>query len=230
MRLVPVKLPPLAEAFAEQGEPASQKVELGDLRFRSLLEPGEWSALPVAIRRRFSKRLAGGATAIYVGQIDRMVMSRMGHVLAQALRLIGAPLPLRQQTGVPSVVSVTEDIATGGQIWTRLYAQKHGFPQIIQSSKRFAGPTGLEEYVGYGVCMALQPKATSTALAFESAGFAIRLGALRISLPRFLTPGHVTVTHEEVTPDSFRFTLRLVHPWFGVLIEQSGLFREERAS
>jgi Domain of unknown function (DUF4166) len=202
--------------------------ESTDLRFQALLGPRDWNLLPAAVRRRFSKRLAGGATAIYVGMIDSMNISLPGRMLAQALRLIGAPLPLHQDINVPSIVSVTEDLATGGQIWTRLYARRGGFPQIIQSSKRFTGPTGLEEYVGRGITMALLPRVTPTALAFESAGYSIRFGRLRLAIPRWLTPGHVTVTHEEVTPETFRFTLVLRHPLLGVLLRQSGLFHEEK--
>jgi hypothetical protein len=224
MRRVPAQ--PIASPAAP---PRTQAHELGDLRFRALLPATEWDKLPAAIRRRFSRRFAGGATAVYAGAIDSMNASLMGRFLAQAFRLIGAPLPIHMDTGVPSVVTVTEDMATGGQIWTRLYAQRRGFPQVIQSSKRFSGPTGLEECIGFGITMALKPKATEIALIFESAGYSLRLGGWRIPLPAFLSPGHVTVTHEEVTEDSFRFTLSLIHPLLGLLIEQSGLFREAKA-
>ena len=129
--------------------------ELGDLRFRALLGEADWAALPLPIRRRFSKRLAGGDTAVYTGEVIETQMSRAGWWLAQAARLIGGPLPLSRDAHAPSVVTVTEDVATRGQHWTRLYARRHGFPQVVHSSKRFAGPTGLEEYVGCGVGMAL---------------------------------------------------------------------------
>ena len=123
---------------------------LGDLRFRALLDDEDWNALPEAVRRRFSKRLSGGATAVYVGTITAARMSLPGRLLAEALRVVGAPLPLRRDVGVPSVVTVTEDVATGGQFWTRLYANRTSFPQVIHSAKRFSGPTGLEEYIGFG--------------------------------------------------------------------------------
>jgi hypothetical protein len=129
---------------------------LGDLRFRALLAEADWYELPLPIRRRFSKRLADGETAVYVGEILETHLSRAGWLLAQLLRLIGAPLPTASDSGVPSVVTVTEEMATGGQIWTRLYARRRSFPQVVHSSKRFAGRTGLEEYVGYGVGMALK--------------------------------------------------------------------------
>jgi hypothetical protein len=226
MRRVPARSTP-GQKFPAPRQLSEQP--LGDLRFRSLLSATEWERLPAAIRRRFSKRLAGGATAIYTGAIDSMRASRTGRFLAQAFRLIGAPLPIHMDVGVPSIVSVTEDMATGGQIWTRLYAQRGGFPQIIQSSKRFAGPTGLEEYIGFGITMALKAKATETALIFESAGYSLKLGPWRIPLPAILSPGNVTVTHEEMTEETFRFTLLLAHPLLGLLIAQSGLFHEAKA-
>src|SRR5690349_3700236 len=66
---------------------------LGDLRFRALLSEPDWATLPPAIRRRFSRRLAGGATVVYAGIVVATRMSRAGWWLARAVRPIGAPLP-----------------------------------------------------------------------------------------------------------------------------------------
>jgi hypothetical protein len=199
---------------------------LGDVRFRALLSEGDWARLPPATRRRFSKRLADGNTAIYVGEVVEVAFSRLGWWLAQMARLLGGPLPTGTETGVPSIVTVTEDAATAGQIWTRIYARRHGFPQVIHSSKRFAGPTGLEEYVGHGVGMALRVVADGNALRFRSAGYFLQVGRVRLRLPAFLTPGALTVTHTDLDSGAFRFTLEIVHSRFGTLIYQSAIFRE----
>src|SRR5262245_5649821 len=84
---------------------------LGDLRFRALISDHDWAALPPAIRRRFSRRLAAGATIVYAGTVVETRMSRAGWWLAQGLRPIGAPLPISRDGNVPSVVAVTEDMA-----------------------------------------------------------------------------------------------------------------------
>jgi hypothetical protein len=199
---------------------------LGDLRFRALLSEQDWAALPPAIRRRFSHRLADGATIVYAGTVVETRMSRAGWWLAQAVRPIGAPLPVSCDSDVPSVVAVTEDMAGGGQVWTRLYARRAGFPQIIHSAKRFAGPTGLEEHVGFGVGMALTVHAVDAALIFRSAGYFLQVFGRRIALPRWLSPGALTVTHGELSDGWFSFTLELVHPRFGTLIRQTAVFRE----
>ena len=156
----------------------------------------------------------------------RSDFSRIGWWLAQLARLIGGPLPTGRETGVPMIVTVTEDAASGGQIWTRICARKRGFPQVIHSSKRFAGPTGLEEYVGFGVSMALRIAVEREALVFRSVGYSLQLGPLRLPLPRWLTPGDLTVTHSDLGGGAFRFTLEIVHPRFGRLIRQSAVFRE----
>jgi Domain of unknown function (DUF4166) len=199
---------------------------LGDLRFRSLLSAEEWASLPPAIRRRFSKRLSGGHTIVYAGEVLETWMSRAGWCLAQAARLIGAPLPTTRSIHVPSVVTVTEDMTTGGQIWTRLYARRNGFPQVIHSSKRFAGPTGLEEHVGYGLGMSLTVHVRDEALIFRSDRYFLQLFGRRIALPAWMTPGALSVTHAEVADGKFSFTLQVVHPRLGLLIRQMAIFHE----
>ena len=200
--------------------------ELGDPRFRALLPADAWAALPLAVRRRFSKRLAGGNTVVYVGEVVETMMSRAGWWLAQAARLIGAPLPTARYAGVPSVVTVTEDVASGGQIWTRLYARRKGFPQVIHSAKRFAGPTRLEEYVGRGVGMALTVHAEAEALVFRSAYYFVSLGGWRIRLPAWAMPGALTVTHANQGEGRFVFTLELTHPLLGALVRQTVAFED----
>jgi len=200
--------------------------ELGDLRSRALMCEADWASLPLSIRRRFSKRLAGGNTTVFVGETLENEMSRAGWLLAQATRLLGGPLPLVRDAPCPSVVTVTEDVATQGQHWTRLYARRNGFPQIAHSSKRFAGPTGLEEYVGCGVGMALTIQAGAGALIFRSAHYFLQLGGFRLRLPGWLTPGALTVTHAERGDGRFLFGLDITHPRLGRLIRQTAAFEE----
>src|SRR5580692_8804180 len=81
---------------------------LDDNRFRALLPPEDWGRLPVAIWRRFSKRLVDGATVVYVGEVEEAFFSRAGWWVAQVARLIGGPLPTGATIRVPMIVTVTE--------------------------------------------------------------------------------------------------------------------------
>lgn len=216
-------------AYRQEGRPADAKPvagPLGDLRFRALLGPADWAALAPAIRRRFSKRLADRRTAVYAGEITDMRMTRIGWLLAQAARIVGAPLPLDRQAGLPATVTVTEDPASGGQFWTRIYGRRRGFPQVIHSSKRFRGPTGLEEYLGRGVGMALVLRAEGDALHFVSDHYFLTLGSTRLRLPGWLSPGETTVSHIDRGNGQFTFRLELRHPLLGLLIRQNALFRD----
>lgn len=211
------------EEFLRKPEPVCA---LSDLRFRALLSAAEWEDLPPATRKRFSKRLAHGETAIYAGEVVKTWFSPLGRALALAARLIGGPLPTGLDTGVPSIVTVTEDMALGGQVWTRLYARRNGFPQVIHSAKRFSGPTGLEEYVGWGISMALKVSVEDRCLSFRSTDYFLRLGKLRLRLPKWLTLGALTVQHIDIGNGMFLFWLDIEHPRFGKLLEQSVIFRD----
>jgi hypothetical protein len=206
--------------------PTSNAKLLDDRRFHALLPDEDWGRLPVAIWRRFSKRLADGQTIIYVGEVDEASLSRTGWWIVQLARIIGSPLPTSAESCVPMIVAVTEDAASGGQIWTRMTGRRRGFPQVIHSCKRFAGPTGLEEYVGYGIGVALRICVTNEALVFRSVGYFLQIGRWKWPLPVWLTPGDLTVTHADLGGDAFRFTLEIVHPHLGPLLRHSAVFKE----
>ncbi len=198
-----------------------------DDRFKNLLGAAAWTRLPKAIRRRFSKRLLGDASLAYQGRVNHMQMNFVGCALAIVLRVIGAPLPFdRTSVGRSAVVTVIEDAATDGQFWIRQYGRAKGFPQMVGSSKRFAGPTGLEEYIGFGIGISLRLKSTRTGLYFVSDRYFLKLRQRRLSFPRWVCPGRLVVGHEELGGGYFRFTLELSHPLFGALIWQDATFRD----
>ena len=127
---------------------------------------------------------------------------------------------------VPASVCVTEDAAAGGQFWTRVYGRRHGFPQVIHSSKRFCGPTGLEEYVGRGFGIALRVEVGDAALHFVSDHYFLILLGLRLRIPRWLAPGDLRVSHVDCNHGRFAFVLLLRHALLGELIRQTAMFAD----
>jgi hypothetical protein len=197
-----------------------------DLRFRSLLGEAAWARLPEAVQRRFSKCLAPGETIIYRGDVVATELSRAGRVLSFLARTIGAPLPLTDGATGPALVVVSEDVRLGGQCWLRIYARPGRFPQAIHSAKRFRGPTGLEEYVGYGIGMTLRVSVEDASLVFRSSGFFLDLGGWRLLLPRLAHPGQMRIEHRDLGGGSFAFSLELTHRILGRLVYQLARFRD----
>ncbi|MGE3229771.1 MAG: DUF4166 domain-containing protein [Hyphomicrobium sp.] len=206
--------------------PAFPDEGIADRRFRALVGEAGWARLPAAVQRRFSKRLAQSAVAVYAGEVIETRLSRVGKVLSFLARVIGAPLPLDDGMRGPATVAVMENPRLGGQSWTRTYARAGRFPQVIHSAKCFAGPTGIEEHVGCGIGMSLKVAEEGGALVFRSARYFLALGSLRVFLPRFAEPGAMEIRHVDEGGGAFLFTLELRHPRLGVLIRQVARFRD----
>lgn len=217
-----------AEILSFPGPRPAAPGAVSDLRFRALIGESAWAALPEATRARFGKRIAGCAFALYAGEVVECRISSAGWLLAQLCRLIGSPLPLSRDSYVPASVSVTEDVASGGQHWTRIYARRRGRPQVIGSCKSFSGPTGLEERIGGGVGIALRAVVEDGALHFLSDHYFVALGAVRLRLPRWLAPGRLRISHVDCGGGLFAFVLALDHPLLGELIRQTVTFRDCR--
>lgn len=206
--------------------PASSGDPLYDARFRRLIGVEAWQTLPVLVRARFAKRLQGTRAALYEGRVVETRMSAAGFLLAQFCRLFGAPLPLHRDADVPAAVCVTEDRASGGQCWTRIYGRHDGFPQVIRSAKMFTGPTGLEEHLGRGIGMALRVVPEAHGLLFVSDHYFLRWAGVRIRLPRWLGPGRTEVRHRDRGGGGFDFDLTLTHFVLGELLHQHAEFRD----
>ncbi len=198
-----------------------------DHRFSNLLGSADWLKLPPATRQRFGKRVRGGASVAYQGVVTSMKISWAGTLLAHAARLIGAPLPYDLScVGKPAVVTVTEDIAGGGQFWIRQYGRDSGFPQMVHSSKRFSGATGLEEYIGYGIGMALNVSVEKGALIFRSDHYFLSVFGRRIRIPRLIAPGVLVIGHHDLGDGKFLFSLRLDHRLLGHVLSQDAVFED----
>jgi len=217
---------PTGMAVARPGMAPALRGSVADDRFQRLLGPAAWSALPPAVRCRFSRALATGHRRVFEGRVVMTKLTRAGAILARLARLVGGPLPDQDGATGPAVVLVTESPGLGGQIWTRTYARPGGFPQTINSVKRFAGPTWLEEYLGHGLVMRLTLGVETGALVFRSAGYDLAVAGLRLPIPRALTPGTCTITHRDLGSGRFAFELELTHPWAGLLVRQVAHFEE----
>ena len=203
------------------------RVKLLDFRFRALLGEDAWARLPVAVQRRFSKRLTPGHVVLYHGRVVATRMNLAGRIFSVITRLIGSPLPRRHCEGGAAVVTVSEAGSGAGQIWTRTYCDGGQFPQVIHSEKRFAGSTGLEEHIGYGIGMRLKVGVVAGALVFSSAGyFFCPFAHLRISIPQLLSPGRLEVIHRDEKDGSFIFEMKLTHRVFGRLVSQIVRFHD----
>ena len=107
-----------------------------------------------------------------------------------------------------------------------MYGRRHGFPQVIHSAKRFAGATGLEEYVGRGIGMALRVEPMADGLRFVSDHYFVMIAGKRLRLPRWLAPGRTIVEHHDLGDGRFAFDLELRHPLAGRLVAQHAVFED----
>jgi hypothetical protein len=194
--------------------------------FRDLVDDEEWQQLPALVQARFERELAPGETIAFVGEVAATRMTAIGWLWAQVARLAGAPLPLKALMRTSAAVVVAQDASGTAQCWTRIYHEEGALPQVIRSTKRFAGPTGLEECVGGGIGMALALSVEQRALVFRSTEYFWRCGPLRFRIPDCLTPGRIAVIHREERAGRFSFTLLVVHPRFGEIIRQVAFFRD----
>ena len=206
-------MPTMAHAGVLELDTPDPPFDLAALVYRP-----SWAALPQSLRARFE---AGHAAATYLGTMA-CERSAMVAVFAWASRLLGAPLTTIRATALP--VSVDVRPVPGGVAWSR----QLGPGRWVRSVKS-AGPAGtvLERTDG-GLGMVLDVTAEDGALVFTSRSFFLALGPWRLTVPALLTPGQCRVEHRAIDDRRFRFTLAMVHPFWGTTFRQTGVFTDSK--
>jgi hypothetical protein len=189
---------------------------------REVLGAQAWARLPEAVRERFDDTTAA---VTYAGAYEVVRASLLGRLFARIGMLFGMPVTPRTGTAVAARVFVEPDAR--GVVWTREYEWPDGTTDLVRSTKVVAGRE-LTECLPARLNMPLEVREDNGTLHFVSRGyyFDIRLGGLglKLWLPGVFSPGVTHVEHVDLGHGWFRFTMTVMHPWFGEMFFQTGRF------
>jgi len=199
-----------------------QSAPAAPLDIAAIVGAAAWHRLSPAVRRRFA---AAHADTVYDGQLD-LDCSALGRCFALLTHVFGGPLTSARVRAAAARVRVHGD-GRGGVVWERqLSLPGRGAPRLVRSTK-LEGPRGtLIERTDGGLSMELDVLEENGALVFRSRRYFLDLGGWRIPVPALLAPGVCRVEHRDEGPGRFRFTLEMVHPWWGRTFHQTGLFAD----
>ncbi len=207
----------LAELDALPREPAAE----GGYGLRHVLGAAAWQRLPAAVRARFAE---SAPDVSYAGAFEVVKASALGRVFAWLGMLAGPPVVPRTGENVAARVDVraTRD----GVEWRREY--RWGDRVDVVTSTKLVRDGTLVERLPARLHMPLDVREENGVLVFESRGYYFVLFGgpfeLRLPLPAFFSPGRTRVEHVDLGHGWFRFTLIVMHPFFGEMFFQTGRF------
>jgi hypothetical protein len=191
-----------------------------------VLGEAAWARLPQAVRERFGDP---PVALDYVGEFDVVRASRLGRLLALVCQLLGTPVVPRTGLQVPAIVHVGP--TRSGVAWNREYRWRNNRPCLVRSTKIIDWRGHLVERLPARLCMPLNVYEERGVLHFVSRGYYFDFGKrpngkrLKIPLPTLLSPGTTHVEHIDEADGWFRFTMTVIHPFFGEMFYQTGRFK-----
>ncbi len=220
-QIPPVQQAPLCTTPAGANYRRLQKSK----RYKALLGK-QWNDLPEAIQRRFVNWTPPSSLQIYKGHVLETRLTLFGRLAVRLTNFIGLPIPIASEDKAGAIILVREACGFEGQFWSRIYNRTNSPPHMINSTKCFAGKTGLEELVNCWFGISLSLFAENDSLVFSSEQYFLKILQKRCYLPRWLIPVYLRVTHADRGPHRFRFTLEISIPVIGEIINQTAIFEE----
>lgn len=184
----------------------------------------DWLQLSEITRQRFLKVSTIEKPILYKGLMDEIKTSPIGKLFAFFGRFLNAPLVPYSENNVPIEVEV---LTVGKEVHKkRRYLFKNYPSVLVNSIMRTNGKGGFFECIEGGLSMQMKLYVKNGVLYFESIRYLLQFKKLRLTIPILLTPGKTKIIHQEIDKESFSVQISMIHPWFGLLFFQRGVFTE----
>lgn len=187
----------------------------------------KWLGLHADIKQRFEKNPTPLKPLRYQGQLEELSCSIWGKLLGFITMpfIHGALIPYSAKDFPVDITVYTEENCP--YIFKqRIYHLPGRKPIKFTSYMKESEKGEVLEYVGAGLGMKLLVFEKDNNLHFKSDGYFLDIGICRIPLPSFLTPGHTYLMHINEQVNQFRIRIDIVHPLFGQMYVQAGVFSQ----
>lgn len=178
----------------------------------------QWQQLPPGLQRHYAMDDSGRSHEQGVLTIS---YPRWMQWPLNVLRFMGALLNQRGER-VPAQVSKWMDGER--QRWERTVNYPHGRQVKFCSTVVYAGGNELIEYTNALLGLRMQVRVADAQLFYESRGYVLKLGSLKLPVPEWLAPGHATIRECAAGEQHFTMDFRLRHALFGEVFSYAGEF------
>jgi hypothetical protein len=186
----------------------------------------QWKNLSAKTQTRFENEPSPSTPKKYTGVMSEVKCSKLGKLMTYFTNLIHAPLIPYHGKNVPIEVTVCKNADTGDIHKERIYYFDGKKPFQVHSNMRMSKGQ-FQEFVNSWLGMNMRVYAKEGNLHFEGTNYFIKLGNIEIPLPAFLSPGKAYIKHADDGEDGFLVKIEMIHPWFGLMFLQEGIFKEK---
>lgn len=181
----------------------------------------QWQQLPPALKAHYAENEKGENHAQGLLTVEYPWFMQWPLSL---FRLLGALVNKRGRDLKTTVSKINKD---GKQQWHRkiVYAdgKQIGFDSVLVCDDN----NGFIEYINAFLGLKMYAFVENNKLRYESRGYVMKLGQLKISIPEWLALGHASIVEwQEVNSDNqtFNMDFRIKHPLFGEVFCYKGQF------
>jgi len=180
----------------------------------------QWDQLPQVLKAHYSddesgENIAKGALTINYPKFMQIPLNVM--------RWVGA---LVNQKGDHLPTTVKRVLKDGEQYWHRSIHYPDGATIAFKSRFTYdANNKTFIEYTNRFFGLKMKVFVEGDTLRYESCGYVIKLGAIKIPLPEWLLLGHASIVECAISDSEFKLDFRLNHPVLGEIFSYTGDFK-----
>lgn len=185
----------------------------------------QWGKLPPALKAHYGENKSGENHSTGVLTIEYPWFMQWP---LSFFRLLGALVNKRGEDLKTSVSKINKD---GKQYWQREIIYPDGKKIIFDSVFVSGNNKDFIEYINSYLGLKMYAFVEGVKLRYESKGYVLKLGKLKIPIFEWLALGHASIIEwqaEDADAQTFNMDFRIKHPLFGELFCYKGRFTTKR--